>query len=586
MHAHLDPSDLFSESKFFFDLLLKCSAQSNQVFARTYVNGSWLQFSGRDFISHVSRAINYWLEFFPDHLTSQPNHKTQNSIIFLTRNTYNSFVSSVAAILCGFDVMFAPTQMNKKDLGWCLDYFKGVAIATDMDELGQHLDGFSVPVIQIASAAWVAEDVCEEPEMIKVYREKKCGQVSLLPPKKEYETLRPGHLAFVSFGHDGFQKPEILTLDAMVITAQNFLIHAEIPKEIFWKSLEMMAPSNPFAHMSKLCVLLKNGIMGFPNLSGDWETNLRILRPTFLFNSSSELSQVCHFIEAVLNRKHTNFRLNASAKLDKLNQFLMSPKIGLSETRYDFLKNALLKTARTIAGPVLLKETVEDLRFIVHGLSSAHEGHVALLENMGVPVLETYGTTQACGILSSNTFHSPHLNTIGTPLPHVNFRLGRQSILEYRISLSLFRNHSQWEETGDVAQMTPYGFIITGRKRHLFVTLGGVIVSPARLEQLLKDDGKIQDACVIGDKLPYLSALIILHHDAMSDYRQNPAQIREHVQVLIANLNETLPRNVTIKKFAILDRPFTEANGERLSNGELNRLKVQETCAEVIASLY
>ena len=53
---------------------------------------------------------------------------------------------------------------------------------------------------------------------------------------------------------------------------------------------------------------------------------------------------------------------------------------------------------------------------------------------------------------------------------------------------SAFENAGKWEETGDVAQMTPFGFIITGRKRHLFVTLGGTVVSPVRLEQLLKED--------------------------------------------------------------------------------------------------
>ena len=583
MNSNIKSTDPFSECKFFFDLLLKSSIQSSQVFARTYVNGSWVQFSGRDFAAHVARAVEYWLDLFPLD-TIEPGQ----SIILLSRNTYNSFVSSVAAILCGLDVMFAPIQMSKKDITWCLNYFKAVAIATDMDELAKHLDGFPIPVIQIASAAWVAQDNHDEPELLKIYREKKLQQsndeMTTLP--KPFDKIKPGHFAFVSFGHDGFQKPEILSLDALIVTAQNFLIHAEIPKNIFWKSIELMAPSNPFAHISKICVMLKNGIIGFPNISGEWETNLRILRPTFLFASSPELTIVSHFIEEVIRRKTFDTRLNLSNQLDKLNHFFSSAKAKISEDKFDFLKSALRKTARTLAGKDFIKDTVEDLRFIVHGLAPAYEPQVLTLEKVGIPVIETYGTTQASGILSSNNFQAPHLNTIGTPLPHVNFRLGNQSILEYRISLSLFRNSSQWEETGDVAQMTPYGFIITGRKRHLFVTLGGVIVSPARLEQLLKDDVKILDACVIGDKLPYLSALIILNYDALADYRVHSQAIKDHVQNLIAKVNENLPRNVTIKKFAILERPFTEANGERLSNGEINRLKVQESCADIIAGLY
>lgn len=571
-----------TNNHFFFDLLLKSSAQVSQVLARTYVNGSWTQFSGRDFSAHLARAIDYWLELFP-----LETIKPGQSIILLSRNTYNSFVSSVAAILCGFDVMFAPLQMSKSDISWCLNYFQGIALATDMDEFTKQLDGFSVPVINISSAAWVAQDKYQEPTLLKLYREKKLNvSESKIPADSPWRHVKVGHYSFVSFGHDGFQKPEILSLDAMVITAQNFLIHTEIPKNIFWKSLELMTPSNPFVHISKFCVLLRNGILGFPNHSADWETNLRILRPSFLFASSTELNQVCAFIDEVTKRKNVDYRYNLSLKIDKLNQFFSSAKAKISENKFNFIKRTLRAGSRTVSGKAFLKEAVEDLRFVVHGLAPAQEAHVITLEKLGIPVIETYGTTQAVGILSSNNFHSPHLNSIGTPLPHVNFRLGNQSILEYRISLSVFRNHGKWEETGDVAQMTPYGFIIIGRKRHLFTTLGGVVISPVRLEQLIKEDEMISEVCVIGDKLPYLSALIILNQNAYADYRIFPPKMKEHVQEIISAVNETLPRNVTIKKFAILDRAFTEANGEKLSNGEINRLKIQETCADIIASLY
>ncbi|MES2615737.1 MAG: hypothetical protein V4591_10010 [Bdellovibrionota bacterium] len=581
--TNLNSLELFAESKFFFDLLLKSSVQVSHVVARTYVNGSWTQFSGHDFCAHLARAVDYWLDLFP-----LEKIEPGQSVILLSRNTYNSFVSSIAAILCGLDVMFAPLQMSKSDIAWCVNYFKGVAIVTDMDELSKHLDGFSIPVISVAQAAWAPQDKHPEPGLLKLYREKKLSRAenNSIDPNSPWHKVKPGRFSFVSFGHDGFQKPEILSLDAMVITAQNFLIHAEIPKNIYWKSLELMVPSTPFVHISKICVLLRNGILGFPNHSADWETNLRILRPTFLFVSSPELTQVCNFVEEVIKRKNIDYRLNLSTKLDKLNQILSSSKVKIPENTFNFIKRTLRVGARTLAGSVFLKESVEDLRFVVHGLAPAQESHVAILEKLGIPVLETYGTTQAAGILSSNNFHTPHLNTIGTPLPHVSFRLGHQSILEYRISLSAFRNYGKWEETGDVAQMTPYGFIITGRKRHLFVTLGGVVVSPARLEQLLKEDEMIADACVIGDKLPYLSALIILNHDAFSSYRIFQQKIKDHIQEVIAKINETLPRNVTIKKFVILEKPFTEANGEKLSNGEINRLKIQETCSAAIASLY
>ncbi|MBX9702863.1 MAG: hypothetical protein K2X39_01795, partial [Silvanigrellaceae bacterium] len=185
-------------------------------------------------------------------------------------------------------------------------------------------------------------------------------------------------------------------------------------------------------------------------------------------------------------------------------------------------------------------------------------------------------------MLSCNTYDAPHFNLIGSPLAHVNFRLGAQSTLEYKISSPLFEHAGIWQETGDIVQMTPFGISITGRKKHLVFTLGGLCVSPQQLEQLLKDHEEIIDACVIGDKMPYLSALIVL----------NPAEnlasekTRDVIQNIISKINETLPRNVTIKKFLILEKPFSESEGEKLSNGEINRLKIQDTRANQIASLY
>lgn len=276
-----------------------------------------------------------------------------------------------------------------------------------------------------------------------------------------------------------------------------------------------------------------------------------------------------------------------SENIDKIQSFLATNRaMKIPEVAFDIIKSTLRKTSRFIAGQTFLKEAVEDLRFIVHGLAPAQEANVRNLEKLGIPVLESYGTTHASGMLSSNLFQAAHFKVIGTPLPHFNFRLGAHSTLEYRLSSPAFENAGKWEETGDVAQMTPFGFIITGRKRHLFVTLGGTVVSPVRLEQLLKEDDIVADVCVIGDKMPYLSALIVLKYNALADYRNQPEKIKEQVQKIVNRVNETLPRNVTLKKFSILDKPFTEASGEKLTNGEINRLKIQETRAVLISSLY
>ena len=73
----------------------------------------------------------------------------------------------------------------------------------------------------------------------------------------------------------------------------------------------------------------------------------------------------------------------------------------------------------------------------------------------------------------------------------------------------------------------------------------------------------------------YILESLVLNHNALADYRAAPDKIKEQVQSIVNRVNESLPRNVTLKKFSILDKPFTEASGEKLTNGEINRLKIQ-----------
>lgn len=566
---------MFQTKESFLDLLLKQSVRTQHVLARIYCNGTWHQISGQDFCAHLGRACQYWMDAIGTNKIQYPS-----SVMIVGKNTYGTFLCTLAAALCGFDVLCMPAQMSKSDMKFFLDNHHGLAIATDMGELADHLKDLPYPVFNLESTAWMPSDHHAEPLLLTKYREYQND-------KQTSHTHGLGQFCFVTFGHDGFQRPEFLSPNALVFTANRFLTQSKIPKQIFWKSMELMSPSNPFAHLSRFCVLLKNGIMGFPNPTTDWETNLHILNPSFLFASTTEMDELCGFIEEIKTRKQHERNLKLSSKIESINDLLSSNRaMKLPEKAFDFVKKTLRFSSRLLAGKDFIKDSVGELRFVVHGLARAKESHVKTLEKLGIPVLETYGTTSSAGMLSCNDFTSPHFNTIGNPLPHVKFRLAEQSTLEYLLSHPVFGQERKWEETGDVAQMTPFGTVITGRKKHLFVTLGGVVVSPVRLEKLLKEFDCIEQACVVGDKMPYLSALVVLKPNTYADYKQNPQTIKESISKIIAQVNETLPRNVTIKKFKILERPFSEKNGEELSNGEINRIKIQQSRKAEIESLY
>ena len=604
LNSKTNAENKFKGTQLFLTALMKQSARTNQVVARSYGNGAWSQFSGHDFCAHLGRASAIWLKQLPvlnsalDSNLETEKKPERQSVLFLCRNSYSSFVGALGAQLSGYDVMFLPQQVSHDDIKWCLKHFNGQALVADAQEVARSLSGFDVPVFNVGQTPWVAQDKHAEPQIFQDFRkyladEKENLNTSSKKTKKDNEiNLKVGNFQFISFGHDGFQKPEELMPDVLITVAQNFLIHVGVPPGLFWQSMELMPPSSPFAHLSRLCVLLKNGVLGFPNQSTDWQTNLMILRPTILFVGPAELSRVADFVQEVSQKPTYSPRLKVVEKLDKIRGFLKSGRaLKLPEPIFEGAFRLLRTAGRLSVGSKFIADSVGSLRCVVHALAPARESDVKCLEQLGIPVIETYGVTAAGGLLSSNTFEAPHFNLIGSPLPHVSFRLGNGSVLEYRLNNPLFDRTNQervgrWCETGDVAQMTPYGFVISGRQRHLFVTSGGQVISPARLESLLKAHPEIGDVCIVGDRMPFLIALVVLGAIAQSNWRESPEPVRQRIQDIIAGVNETLPRHATIKKFAILEKPFLEADGEKLSTGLVNRLRILETRKNIIQSLF
>jgi long-chain acyl-CoA synthetase len=128
----------------------------------------------------------------------------------------------------------------------------------------------------------------------------------------------------------------------------------------------------------------------------------------------------------------------------------------------------------------------------------------------------------------------------------------------------------------------PDGFVtITDRKKDILITAGGKNVAPANIENLLKGSSLVSHAVVIGDRRPYVTALITLEDDA----RALP-DIEARIQALVDQVNGELSRFEQIKRFSILRRDFSADEGEITPTLKLKRKVVQENFAAEIDALY
>jgi long-chain acyl-CoA synthetase len=142
-----------------------------------------------------------------------------------------------------------------------------------------------------------------------------------------------------------------------------------------------------------------------------------------------------------------------------------------------------------------------------------------------------------------------------------------------------------WLHTGDIAQIDADGFVtITDRKKDLLVTAGGKNVAPANLENDLKMHPEVSQALVIGDRRPFIAALITLDPETTASLSE--AEKHERVQAVVDDVNRERSRYEQIKKFTILPRDFSAEEGEITPTLKLKRRVVEQHFASAIDDIY
>jgi long-chain acyl-CoA synthetase len=138
-----------------------------------------------------------------------------------------------------------------------------------------------------------------------------------------------------------------------------------------------------------------------------------------------------------------------------------------------------------------------------------------------------------------------------------------------------------WLRSGDIGALDEDGFLtITDRKKDILVTAGGKNVAPQNLENALKASPLISQALVVGDRRPYVAALVTLEEGVSRE------GARERIQAVVDDVNSEVSRFEQVKRFAILPRDFSLDEGEVTPTLKLKRRVVQEHFAAEIEALY
>lgn len=215
----------------------------------------------------------------------------------------------------------------------------------------------------------------------------------------------------------------------------------------------------------------------------------------------------------------------------------------------------------------------------------------------GITIYEGYGLTETTAAVTVNPPLAPRFGTVGRPLPGVTVRIaddGEVLLRGPQVFSGYWRDAGDpprdgWVATGDLGELDADGYLtITGRAKELIVTSGGKNVAPGPLEDAVRADPLISQCLVIGEGRPYVTALITVDNDGLAAWRrQNPdGDLTAAVQRAVDTANRTVSRAESIRRFRLLDKDFTEADGLLTPTLKMRREQICEVYADEIAELY
>jgi long-chain acyl-CoA synthetase len=278
---------------------------------------------------------------------------------------------------------------------------------------------------------------------------------------------------------------------------------------------------------------------------------------------------------------------------------LWALRIGARASNAD-RPSPLLRAQARIADKLVFAKVKEKLggrlRLGVSGAAPLGLDVLEFFNSMGILVIEGYGLTETSSSLSVNEQEDYRLGTVGRAVEGCEVKFDDDGEILVK-SPSVFAGYYKdpdataaaftddgWFRTGDVGEIDADGFIkITDRKKDLIITAGGKNIAPQNLENALKASRFVSQAVAIGDRRPYVTALITLDRDEVNATGRDPQEL---VQEIVDTVNRDRVRVEQIKKFTILPRDFSQEEGEVTPTLKLRRRIVQEHFADEIEQLY
>ena len=447
-----------------------------------------------------------------------------------------------------------------------LDPVEGADDAITLEQLRERGRGHATSELQRRTAAVTKDDVC-----IYIYTSGTTG-----PPKGCLLT-------------HGNYRDVVSMYEAQGVLGEGEIAYLFLPL------------AHAFAKLVQFIVLDLGGVLAF------WERdpqkivpNLMEIRPTF-FPSVPRIFEKIYTLATSNAEDPEQLRRAIEVGLKLRQAELAGEEVPEAlRTAFDQADEALFKNVRGLFGG-----RIEQCNT---GAAPIAKEILEFFYACGVPVMEGYGMTETATVATVNTPRAFRLGSVGKPIPGVKARVASDGELLLR-GANIFRGYYKdeqateaaliegWLHTGDLGSIDADGFVfITGRKKDIIITAGGKNITPANLENGLKQTRWISQAIVVGDRRPFLVALITLDPDEAPAFAEQHGlsvealprseAMRAEVQRVLDEVNSHVGPVEQVKYFTVLEHDLAQETGELTPTLKVKRNVVAEKYAAEIDALY
>ena len=321
-----------------------------------------------------------------------------------------------------------------------------------------------------------------------------------------------------------------------------------------------------------------------------YNKSIETLLPTIKVAKPHIMTAVPRFYNNLFAKMQINLKNQPQFKQNLFNQAILlgtkklhQQKLSITEKIFDFLLDKLVRKK-------VLNNFGGRLKAFVSGGGPLDSRVGEALNALGLKTLQGYGLTETSPVVSCNPLHKVKVETVGPIFPGVEVKLaedGEILVKGENLMLGYWNNPEAtkktiidgWLHTGDIGEFDEEGYLkITDRKKDIIVSLGGDNIAPSKLENLLTLSSDIEQACVFGEQKNYIAALIILSVDSKAT--------KEQIDLYIEKMNVDLSQPEKIKRYHIIDEPFTIENNLMTPTMKVRRHEVEKKYSEVINGMF